>query len=50
MTAVRLGSAASILACESLSLLGTFVINVVAVTIHFLISLLSAVNCSCLNP
>lgn len=48
MAAVRLGAAVCILACESLSPLCTF-INIVAVTITFLISL-SPVNFSCPNP
>lgn len=37
-------------ACKSLSHLCTFVINIVAITVHFLISLLFLVNFSYLNP
>lgn len=36
-------------ACKSLFLLYTFFINIVAITVHFLISLLFAVNCAYLN-
>lgn len=44
-----LGSKVSIFACESLSLLYNFVINIFAVTINFLISLLFTAICSYLN-
>lgn len=41
---VRLNAVVSIFTCDSLSLLYNVVINVVAVTVHFLVSLLFPVN------